>query len=184
MRIELLNEEGQPVRRYIAHRCWVSEYQALPDLDAGSERRGDRAHQSRERRLGAGLEPGRAARKLNRDQAMFRLPVSRTDVELRHATGTEDILLLEGAGNVVETSIALVGRLARHKDGEELDAAALPVTDIEALLLELRRRVFGELVWSRGRCPCRNAGRRPTFHFAWTSTWRIAARARRPMSSR
>jgi phage tail-like protein len=34
--IELLNEEGQPVRRYICHRCWVSEYQALPDLDAGA----------------------------------------------------------------------------------------------------------------------------------------------------
>jgi phage tail-like protein len=36
VRIELLNEEGQPVRRYIVHRCWVSEYQALPDLDAGA----------------------------------------------------------------------------------------------------------------------------------------------------
>ena len=36
LRIELLNEEGQPVMRYIIHRCWVSEYQALPDLDAGA----------------------------------------------------------------------------------------------------------------------------------------------------
>ena len=35
VRIELLNEAGQPVHRYILHRCWVSEYQALPDLDAG-----------------------------------------------------------------------------------------------------------------------------------------------------
>jgi len=35
LRIELLNEVGQPVHRYIVHRCWVSEYQALPDLDAG-----------------------------------------------------------------------------------------------------------------------------------------------------
>jgi len=33
--IVLLNEEGQPVQRYKIHRCWVSEYQALPDLDAG-----------------------------------------------------------------------------------------------------------------------------------------------------
>ena len=33
--IELLNEEGQPVHKYIVHRCWVSEFQALPDLDAG-----------------------------------------------------------------------------------------------------------------------------------------------------
>ena len=36
MRIELLNEEGQPALRFIVHRAWVSEYQALPDLDAGS----------------------------------------------------------------------------------------------------------------------------------------------------
>jgi phage tail-like protein len=35
IRIELHNEAGQPVHRYIVHRCWVSEYQALPDLDAG-----------------------------------------------------------------------------------------------------------------------------------------------------
>jgi phage tail-like protein len=36
VRIELLNEEGQPVHRYIVHRCWISEYQALSDLDAGA----------------------------------------------------------------------------------------------------------------------------------------------------
>ena len=34
--IVLLNEEGQPVLRYLVHRCWVSEFQALPELDAGS----------------------------------------------------------------------------------------------------------------------------------------------------
>jgi phage tail-like protein len=36
MSIVLLNEEAQPVIRYLIHRCWVSEFQALPDLDAGS----------------------------------------------------------------------------------------------------------------------------------------------------
>jgi phage tail-like protein len=35
LRIDLLNEERQPVLRYFLHNCWVSEYQALPDLDAG-----------------------------------------------------------------------------------------------------------------------------------------------------
>jgi phage tail-like protein len=34
--LALLNEEAQPVLRWLIHRCWVSEYQALPDLDAGS----------------------------------------------------------------------------------------------------------------------------------------------------
>jgi phage tail-like protein len=36
IRIELLNEQGQPVYRYNVYRCWVSEYQALPDLNAGT----------------------------------------------------------------------------------------------------------------------------------------------------
>ncbi len=35
IRIVLLNEAGQPVHQYKVHRCWVSEFQALPDLDAG-----------------------------------------------------------------------------------------------------------------------------------------------------
>lgn len=35
VRIELLNEAGQPVHRYTVHRCWVSEFQGLADLDAG-----------------------------------------------------------------------------------------------------------------------------------------------------
>lgn len=34
--IVLLNEEAQPVLRYVVHRCWVSEFQALPELDAGA----------------------------------------------------------------------------------------------------------------------------------------------------
>jgi phage tail-like protein len=36
VRIELLNEAGQPVQRYILHDCWVSEFQALPELDGGA----------------------------------------------------------------------------------------------------------------------------------------------------
>jgi phage tail-like protein len=36
VRIDLLNEAGQTVFRFFVHACWVSEYQALPDLDAGA----------------------------------------------------------------------------------------------------------------------------------------------------
>jgi len=32
--IELLNEAGQAVKAYLVYRCWPSEYQALPLLDA------------------------------------------------------------------------------------------------------------------------------------------------------
>jgi phage tail-like protein len=34
--LELLNEAGQVALRYTFFRCWVSEYQALPDLDANA----------------------------------------------------------------------------------------------------------------------------------------------------
>jgi len=34
--IELYNEAGQPVIRYKVFRCWVSEFQSLPDLDANA----------------------------------------------------------------------------------------------------------------------------------------------------
>ncbi|OLL27503.1 phage tail protein [Burkholderia sp. SRS-W-2-2016] len=34
--IELLNEAGQTVLSYSIFRCWVSEFQALPDLDANA----------------------------------------------------------------------------------------------------------------------------------------------------
>lgn len=34
--LELLNEAGQTVLGYKVYRCWVSEYQALPDLDSNA----------------------------------------------------------------------------------------------------------------------------------------------------
>jgi phage tail-like protein len=34
IRIELLNEQGKVAKAYKVFKCWVSEYQALPELDA------------------------------------------------------------------------------------------------------------------------------------------------------
>jgi phage tail-like protein len=34
--LEVLNEAGQKVLAYRIYRCWVSEFQALPDLDANA----------------------------------------------------------------------------------------------------------------------------------------------------
>jgi len=34
--IELLNEQGVTAKAYKIYRCWVSEYQALPELDANA----------------------------------------------------------------------------------------------------------------------------------------------------
>jgi phage tail-like protein len=34
--LELYNEAGQKVQAYHIYRCWVSEYQSMPDLDANA----------------------------------------------------------------------------------------------------------------------------------------------------
>lgn len=34
--LEVMNERGQVALRYFLYRCWVSEYTALPDLDANA----------------------------------------------------------------------------------------------------------------------------------------------------
>jgi len=34
--IDVFNEAGQKIFSYKVHRCWVSEYQALPELDAAA----------------------------------------------------------------------------------------------------------------------------------------------------
>lgn len=34
--IDFFNEQGVKALSYVVHRCWVSEYQALPDLDANA----------------------------------------------------------------------------------------------------------------------------------------------------
>ena len=34
--IELLNEQGAVAKAYNVYRCWVSEYTALPELDANA----------------------------------------------------------------------------------------------------------------------------------------------------
>ena len=34
--LEVMNEKGQVALRYFLHRCWVSEFTAVPDLDANA----------------------------------------------------------------------------------------------------------------------------------------------------
>ena len=60
--IEVYNEAGQLALAYKVFRCWVSEFQALPDLDANANAVAIQTHQARERGLGARLRGGRAGR--------------------------------------------------------------------------------------------------------------------------
>ena len=60
--IEVYNEAGQLALAYKVYRCWVSEFQALPDLDANANAVAIQTHQARERGLGARLRRDRADR--------------------------------------------------------------------------------------------------------------------------
>ena len=60
--IEVYNEAGQLALAYKVFRCWVSEFQALPDLDANANAVAIQTHQAGERRLGARLRSARAER--------------------------------------------------------------------------------------------------------------------------
>src|SRR5438105_12267045 len=96
---------------------------------------------------------------------MFRLPVSELAVELRPFTGVEDMLLLEAVDNELELSVALVNRVARRCDAGSMDAASLPLMDVEALLLELRRMLLGDLLLASAQCPVRDCGARTDITF-------------------
>jgi len=89
---------------------------------------------------------------------MWRLPVSGTLVEMRQFTGAEDMLLLEYGGDPLQVSIALANRLAYRCEEAELDAASLPLADLEAWLLRFRQMLLGDQVLSHGRCPAAGCG--------------------------
>jgi len=97
---------------------------------------------------------------------VFRLPVSQLAVELRPYTGAEDMLLLESRAHEVRRSLALVDRLAQRCDGEAFDAASLPLPDVEALLLELRRTLLGDVLHAKAECPTRECGERTDIGFS------------------
>ena len=63
--VDVFNEAGQKVISYKLFRCWVSEYQALPGLDAATAAVAIQTHQARARGLGTrhlGDRAGRADR--------------------------------------------------------------------------------------------------------------------------
>ena len=103
---------------------------------------------------------------------MFRLPVSRMEVALRPLTGREELLLLEtpcagthyAPADAAALVPALLARLARPVE-DAMDSmtetaanratrwSALPVTDLDALLLHLRQACLGDRIRAETFCP-------------------------------
>lgn len=97
---------------------------------------------------------------------VFRLPVSRIDVVLREPGGAEDLLLAEAAAIDTRLAIALLERLAIPAGPQTVDWWAAPIADIDAALLGIRRRVFGDRLRADVVCPARGCGSRIDIEFS------------------
>ncbi|MFK4727417.1 hypothetical protein ABIE89_008517 [Bradyrhizobium niftali] len=99
--------------------------------------------------------------------AYLALPASGLAVTLRHPTGLDDILIAEGGVSELQLALAVAERLS---EGQELDWSALPICDLEALLLHLRRVAIGDHVVTDSHCTSEGCGTRLDFSFgigAW-----------------
>lgn len=82
----------------------------------------------------------------------FVLPVSGRQVVLRPPTGFEDMLLVETARSETGLALDLAARLVHAEDGEPLDWSRLPVTDLDAFVLGLRRALLGDRIVAEVAC--------------------------------
>src|SRR5205809_3820044 len=108
---------------------------------------------------------------------MVALPVSGLEVTLAHPGGEEDVLLCESPRHDTTLAVALLSRLARS-DGAPLQCESLTVTDLEVLLLQLRRMVLGDVVRGETGCSSPDCGARVDVTFRISEY--LAHHARRP----
>ena len=100
----------------------------------------------------------------------MKLPVSGIDVQFRAPVGSDDLAILESAGNVMERAGLVLARLscvAERASGAHDPAfgeadwwAQLSVTDFEVALLGLRRHLFGDELTCMSRCSAPTCGAR------------------------
>ena len=110
---------------------------------------------------------------------MVRLPVSGVDVQLRLPTGADDLVLLEAGPPDLEVAVELLARVAIRSDGLDVDWSTLTMTDVDVLLLHLRRRVLGDIVKAEVRCDGDGCGELVDIAFS-IAAYLEHHRARRP----
>jgi hypothetical protein len=81
-----------------------------------------------------------------------RLAVAGTEIGLRSPVGSDDIMLLESGPPDLRLALALLARVASDVQGTPLDASALPITDVDLLILMLRQQVVGDVVSAEDSC--------------------------------
>jgi len=82
---------------------------------------------------------------------VIRLPISGVEARWRPSTGHDDIALVDSVPGLAG-ALAYVAREVDHVGGLPLDAASLPIGDIDFLVLMRRREVRGDIFAAEGRC--------------------------------
>jgi hypothetical protein len=82
---------------------------------------------------------------------MFVLPVSRVSVAICSPDGKDELLLAEGVASPVWLRIGIVRRLAPPRDSSS-DWNFLPYPDVDAALLAVRQRLYGDRILAEIRC--------------------------------
>jgi hypothetical protein len=97
---------------------------------------------------------------------MFRLPVSGLEVTIRQPVGEDDLLLQEMRASNTALALTLISRLVRPADGSVVDWGELTITDLEALLLLIRKVVVGDLIEADLSCIQPECGAKITVSFS------------------
>lgn len=98
------------------------------------------------------------------DATRFVLPVSGLRVGLRAPTGAEDLLLAEHRPDDPGLALTLAERLGQAEPG--CDWAALPVHDVDALIVRLRQALVGDRVTADVACRGGGCGQRVDLSFS------------------
>ena len=81
------------------------------------------------------------------------LPVSGVTLQVREATGADELVVLESVGSPVTTVVTLASRLMTDSAGEMPAWDELPAADVGAIALTIRRAWLGETIITDARCP-------------------------------
>jgi hypothetical protein len=88
------------------------------------------------------------------------LPVSGTAAAVREPTGADEVFVVETALAPLPALLELAGRVTSDDQGEALDAASLPATDLDAAALAIRRTWIGDTIRADTLCPAPGCGAR------------------------
>lgn len=81
------------------------------------------------------------------------LPVSKIQLAVREPTGEDELYVVESGLAPLTTLLGLVGRVATTVDGDPVNWAVVPGTDLEAAALIIRQRWIGDAIRADIRCP-------------------------------